>query len=240
MRPTQIRVKNFLSYEDSGEIDINNKTIIVGENNAGKSNFVNAIRTFFRFSSRRRQDLNNFYNRNKNKKINITVWFDDLSEEEKEDFSEGLNEPSTGELAVRLISEYNSDDGRAETNDYQQLVNNDSNKWEKKSGLANTLDNHLPDVAHYGAERELDDAAKTSNKSSLLFKLLGSAYDEISEENKKDLEKGREELQKQLRKETPTPIDELVGSLNEKMSNQVKIDGELNIGFDIPGVREMV
>lgn len=240
MRPTQIQIENFLSYENSGKVEINNKTIIVGENNAGKSNFVDALRTFFRFSSRRRQDLDKFHNRDEDKQIQITVWFDQLCDEEREEFDEGLDEPSTGELAVRLVSEYNSEEERAETNDYQRLTDSENNEWKKKTGLANTLDGLLPKVAHYEAERELDDAAKTSNKSSLLFKLLGSAYDDIPQEDKEALERRRDKLQEQLGEETPTPIDNLVTSLDEKMNKQVTMDGELDIGFDIPEVREMV
>lgn len=240
MRPTQIQIENFLSYENSGKVEINNKTIIVGENNAGKSNFVDALRTFFRFSSRRRQDLDKFHNRDEDKQIRITVWFDQLCDEEREEFDEGLDEPSTGELAVRLVSEYNSEEERAETNDYQRLTDSENDEWKKKTGLANTLDGLLPEVAHYDAERELDDAAKTSNKSSLLFRLLGSAYDDIPQEDKEALKKRRDELQEQLGEETPTPIDNLVTSLDEKMNKQVTMDGELDIGFDIPEVREMV
>lgn len=239
MRPTQIQIENFLSYENSGKVDINNKTIIVGENNAGKSNFVDALRTFFRFSSRRRQDLDNFHNRDEDKQIRITVWFE-LCDEEREEFDEGLDEPSTGELAVRLVSEYNSEEERAETNDYQRLTDSENDEWKKRTGLANTLDGLLPEVAHYDAERELDDAAKTSNKNSLLFRLLGSAYDDIPQEDKEALEKRRGELQEQLGEETPAPIEELVESLDKKMSSQVTMDGELNVGFDIPEVREMV
>ena len=106
MNPTQIRVENFLSYEDSGKVSLKNKTILVGENNAGKSNFVDAVREFFRFSSRARQDLNRFYNRDKDRDIQITVWFDGLSDEEREEFSNGVGEPEDGELAVRLVSKW--------------------------------------------------------------------------------------------------------------------------------------
>lgn len=243
MYPTQIRVENFLSYEDSGKINLADKTILVGENNAGKSNFVDAVREFFRFSNRARQDLNNFYNRDEDREIRITVWFDGLTDEEKEDFSNGVDEPEDAELAVRLVSEYNSTENRAETNDYQQLITADGesgDKWAKTTGLANALSNRLPDVSHYGAERELDDAAKTSNKSSLLYKLLGSAYDDIPRSVIEEFEDDRARLKQKLEQDTPEAIEDLTENLSLMMNRQVSIDGDLDIEFEMPTVKEMI
>lgn len=243
MKPTQIRVENFLSYEDSGKVDLDNKTILVGENNAGKSNFVDAVREFFRFSSRARQDLNKFYRRDEDRDIQITVWFDDLTDEEREEFSDGVAEPDDAEFAVRLVSKYNSKEGRAETNDYQRLIpasDGGGSEWAKKTGLANSLSNRLPDVSHYGAERELDDAAKTSNKSSLLYKLLGSVYDDIPDTDIEEFERDRDRLKEKLETDTPEPIDDLMENLNTMMGRQVSIDGDLDVEFEIPTVKEMI
>lgn len=239
--PTQIRVENFLSYEDSGKVNIDNKTILVGENNAGKSNFVDAVREFFRFSNRARQDLNNFYKRDEGRTIRITVWFDELTDEGREEFSNGVDEPEDAELAVRLVSEYNSKEGRAETNDYQLLIDGESgSEWAKTTGLANTLSDLVPEVSHYGAERELDDAAKTSNKSSLLYKLLGSAYDDIPPNGIEEFEEDRARLKQKLEEDTPEPIEDLTENISSMMGRQVSIDGDLAIEFEIPTVKEMV
>lgn len=243
MYPTQIRVENFLSYEDSGKIDLADKTILVGENNAGKSNFVEAVREFFRFSNRVRQDLNNFYNRDEDREIRITVWFDGLTDEEKEEFSSGVNEPEDAELAVRLVSEYDSNENRADTNDYQQLITVDGesgDNWAKTTGLANALNDRLPDVSHYGAERELDDAAKTSNKSSLLYKLLGAAYDDIPRNVIDEFEDDRAQLKQKLEQDTPEAIEDLTESLSLMMNRQVSIDGDLDVEFEMPTVKEMI
>lgn len=242
MWPVQIRVKNFLSYEDSGKVDLDNKTIIVGENNAGKSNFVDAVREFFNFSNRTRQDLKRFYNQDEDRQIQITVWFDELTDDEKEMFNNGTGVPNDAELAVRLVSEYNSEERRAETNDYQLLIENEEGEkeWIKPTGLTNDLSNQLPDVSHYGAERELDDAIKTSRKSSLLYKLLGSAYDEIPDDEVKDLEEDWKDLKTSLEEELPQPIEDLIENLDDKMDEQVNIDDKLDIEFEIPTVREMI
>jgi putative ATP-dependent endonuclease of OLD family len=243
MYPTQIRVENFLSYEDSGKINLSDKTILVGENNAGKSNFVDAVREFFRFSNRARQDLNNFYNRDEDREIRITVWFDGLTDEEKEEFSNGVGDPEDAELAVRVVSEYNSKENRAETNDYQQLITDDEesgDNWAKTTGLANALSNRLPDVSHYGAERELDDAAKTSNKSSLLYKLLGAAYDDIPRSVTDEFEDDRDRLKQKLEHDTPEAIEDLTENLSLMMNRQVSIDGDLDIEFEMPTVKEMI
>ena len=243
MKPIQIRVENFLSYEDSGKVDLDNKTILVGENNAGKSNFVDAVREFFRFSSRARQDLNKFYRRDEDKDIQITVWFDDLTDEEREEFSDGVAEPDDAEFAVRLVSKYNSKEGRAETNDYQRLIpasDGGGSEWAKRTGLANSLGDRLPEVSHYGAERELDDAAKTSNKSSLLYKLLGSVYDDIPDTDIEEFENDRDRLKEKLESDTPEPIDDLMENLSTMMSRQVSINGDLDVEFEIPTVKELI
>lgn len=242
MYPTQIRVQNFLSYEDSGKVDLDNKTILVGENNAGKSNFVDAVQEFFRFSSRARQDLNRFYDRDEEREIQITMWFDGLTNEEREEFNNGVGEPEDAELAVRLVSKYNSEEGRAETNDYQQLIpasNGDGSEWASKT-LVNPLSDRLPEVSHYGAERKLDDAAKTSNKSSLLYKLLGAAYDNIPAENIEGYENDRDNIKRKLKTDTPEPIDDLIENLSTMMGRQVSIDGDLSVKFEIPKLKEMV
>lgn len=240
MYPIQIRIENFLSYRDSGKIDLNDKTIIVGENNAGKSNFVEALREFFRFSNRARQDIENFHGRDGDKQIRITVWFDGMTEEEADDFKQGRGEPDDAEYAVRLVSEYNDREKRAETNKYQQLVDGENRVWSDATGLANSLDSHLPDVSYYGADRSLEDAAKTSNKNSLLFKLLGSVYEDLPEEDRTELETNRDELKQELEDDTPEPIEKLIENLDDKLDKQVSIDGELDIEFDIPSVKEMV
>lgn len=244
MYPTQIRVENFLSYEDSGKVNLDNKTILVGENNAGKSNFIDAVKEFFRFSNRARQDIDRFHNRNEDKEIRITVWFEGLTDEEREEFDRGVDVPEAAEFAVRLVSEYNSKENRAETNDYQQLTSvtdeKDETEWTKTTGLANSLNNQLPDISHYGAERELDDAAKTTNKSSLLYKLLGSAYDDIPHTSIEKFERDRDQLKEKLETNTPEPIDDLAENLTTMMGRQVSIDGELDIEFEIPTVKEMV
>lgn len=242
MKPTQIQIQNFLSYEDSGKVDLDSKTILVGENNAGKSNFIEAVQEFFRFSNRARQDLGNFYNRDEDREIQITVWFDNLSDEEKEKFKNGVDVPEAAELAVRLKSEYDSEENRAETNDYQLLVPDSEStgtEWSKETKLADRLSDCLPEISHYGAERDLDDAAKTSNKSSLLYKLLGSAYEEIPDEDTEELEKFRGELKTNL-EQTPKPIADLMDNLDEMMGRQVSIDGNLDIEFEVPTVKEMV
>ena len=46
MRLSQLRIKNFRSLKDSGDIRIESLQAFVGENNAGKSNILSAIEVF--------------------------------------------------------------------------------------------------------------------------------------------------------------------------------------------------
>lgn len=80
MNISKIRVKNYKSFLDSGEIEIkNNIFAFIGQNNTGKSAILDAIQVFFP-SSKKSVILEN-YHKSTDEDIEIEVWFSEVNNE---------------------------------------------------------------------------------------------------------------------------------------------------------------
>lgn len=110
-----IRVKNYRSYEDSGMIDVGNKLILVGENNAGKSNIFRALDMFHDVSPTSPHEIQDFHLRNTDDSIEIEVWFTGLSEEELDVFEDYICE---GQLYVKTVYPFDGDKGTVENKQF--------------------------------------------------------------------------------------------------------------------------
>jgi len=106
MRIKKIRVQNYRSYRDSGEIEVGDKLVLVGENNAGKSNILRAMEMFLDISPTSPQRVEDFHQKETEQDIEIGVWFTDLSADEREIFGEYLYEDT---LYVKTV--YPFDEG---------------------------------------------------------------------------------------------------------------------------------
>ena len=80
----KIEVKNFRSIRKT-YLDCDNLTAIVGRNGAGKSSFLYAVDTFYDIAAPITEE--DFFNRDMGSPIEIRVTYDDLREDEKEEFS---------------------------------------------------------------------------------------------------------------------------------------------------------
>lgn len=107
MRIDRIRIQNYRSYEDSGPIDIGDKLVLVGENNAGKSNLLRAVDMFLDISPTSPHQLQDFHLKSTGQDIGIQVWFTDLTEDELDVFEEYI---SDGVLWVKTIYPFDDED----------------------------------------------------------------------------------------------------------------------------------
>jgi predicted ATP-dependent endonuclease of OLD family len=107
MKLDRIRIQNYRSYSDSGSIDIGDKLVLVGENNAGKSNILRAVDMFLDISPTSPHEIQDFHLKNTDEDIEIEVWFSDLTEDEIETFEEYVFE---GVLWVKTV--YPFDDAK--------------------------------------------------------------------------------------------------------------------------------
>ena len=94
------------NYRSIKKIDLNMIDILqlVGKNNAGKSNILNAIDIFFNTSPS--LTLQDFVHRNKYAKIEIVVIFDNLNKTEKTLFAKYIIE---NEINIKLICEFDKE-----------------------------------------------------------------------------------------------------------------------------------
>lgn len=146
MKIKSINISNFRSIRQL-TMDFNQITVIVGPNNAGKSNILSALNLFFTSSTRGITDID-FHKRNVKEPIEISVKFCDLSQAEQATFKNYIVEH---ELNVRKT--ISMDESGTVTTKLQGLVNSpkdpilrsesfDSNKGEilsriKDGGLPN-------------------------------------------------------------------------------------------------------
>ncbi|MFB6185541.1 MAG: ATP-dependent endonuclease [Halobacteriaceae archaeon] len=107
MKIDRIRIQNYRSYEDSGSIDVGDKLVLVGENNAGKSNILRAIDMFLDISPTSPHQIQDFHLKNTDRDIEIQVWFTDLTEDELEVFEEYI---SDGVLWVKTVYPFDAED----------------------------------------------------------------------------------------------------------------------------------
>ena len=100
MRVKSMRVENFRSVR-SATHGLDGLTALVGANGAGKSTFLRALLVF---QGSQKPDVEDFYNRDTDESITITVTFTGLSDEAKKKFAKHL---PNGELVAVRVCGYN-------------------------------------------------------------------------------------------------------------------------------------
>ena len=85
MKLTKINIENFRSFKEE-EIHFDDYTCLVGPNGSGKSAVLMALNVFFRNEGFYRLTEEDFHHKNTNKPIKITLTFEKLSEDAKNDF----------------------------------------------------------------------------------------------------------------------------------------------------------
>jgi len=108
MKIDRIRAQNFRSYRDSELIEVDEKLVLVGENNAGKSNILRAIKLALDISPTSPHKLRDFHSENTEENIEITICFTDLTEEEQDIFEEYTSE---GVLWLKTVYPFDEEKG---------------------------------------------------------------------------------------------------------------------------------
>jgi len=114
MRLTQIRIQNFRAFRDE-TIRLDDYTCMVGPNGSGKSTVLTALNIFFRNTANSVTDLVNltqedFYQRETNRPVKITVTFEDLQSEAQTDFAHYYRQ---GRLIVSAVAVWDAQSGFA-------------------------------------------------------------------------------------------------------------------------------
>ncbi len=115
MKIELVRIENFRSFKDE-TIHFDDYNCFVGANGSGKSTVLYALNVFFRQFKDSQTDLNklseeDFHHKNTKDPIKITVTFNDLSEQARENLSHYVRQDK---LIVTAAAKFNSDSGIAE------------------------------------------------------------------------------------------------------------------------------
>lgn len=92
MKILSLKVQNFRTFGDEGvSLSMSNPTTLIGENNTGKSNILQALDLFFNFS-RTKMSKGCFHHDDLSKEITIEINFGELTDTEKKKFNVHLDE----------------------------------------------------------------------------------------------------------------------------------------------------
>lgn len=123
MRIKAIHISNLRAIADA-TVRLDDYTCFVGANGAGKSTVLFALNVFFREVDAQGNAITSltaedFHKRDTSKPVEITVWFDQLSEEAKEDFKDYFRQDL---LIVSAKAVFDENTGRAEIKQYGQRL----------------------------------------------------------------------------------------------------------------------
>ncbi|HEX5444289.1 MAG TPA: AAA family ATPase, partial [Pirellulales bacterium] len=112
MKIRKLRIENFRSFSDQ-EFELNRYSCFVGPNGAGKSTVLCALNVFFKEQDSSATDTSklcdeDFFGRQTDKPIRITVTFDDLSEEAKAQLGDYVRQD---ELVVTAEAQFDTESG---------------------------------------------------------------------------------------------------------------------------------
>lgn len=112
MKFENIKIKNFRNFEDIN-INLDNKNVVFGMNDVGKTNFLYALRYIFDKDIRKQNFIDSdYYKKNINKNIEILISID-ISDHNNEDCQKiraiikGNLKSNENKVYIRLIAEYN-------------------------------------------------------------------------------------------------------------------------------------
>jgi predicted ATP-dependent endonuclease of OLD family len=119
MKIESLRIENFRSYKDE-TIFLDDYSCFVGPNGSGKSTVFYALNIFFRQYKDSKTDLsklteNDFHHKDTQNDIRITVTFNDLSEQAKEDLKDYVRQDK---LIVTAVAKFDPTVERAEVKQY--------------------------------------------------------------------------------------------------------------------------
>jgi len=123
MKILSVRIQNFRSIKDQ-TIPFDDYTCLVGPNGSGKSNVLHALNVFFGESGvpgldTRSLTEEDFFNKNTEEPVQITIIFGDLSNEAKQDLSHYVRQEK---LIVSARAEFDPATGKAEIKQYGQRL----------------------------------------------------------------------------------------------------------------------
>ncbi len=207
MKLSNVYIKNYKSFKEIS-VDISDNTVIIGENNVGKSNFLKAIDFFLgpKWPMPHVLTVDDFHNNNTADPIIIRLKFTDLTAIELEEYSNHVND---NQLEIEMSCSYGADK--------IVLKYTHSGVWLRAPNREK-----IPFVLVPG----LRDIVKQSavNKWTLFGKLLDSVRKTITPELEDEIRVKLTEAN-DLLLDKVEKLNKIQDKLNQTMNEQTSIDG---------------
>ena len=216
MRIESIRIKNFRSYEDT-KLDCSPFNILVGRNNHGKSNFIEALEWFYTGKSAPNEIRRNGSNNEppNNEPIEVEVTFSNVQEGLKE-----ISNTANQEKIRNIINEHDVLRVRRSSSSdpkKREIQNPSTSEWQvQPCGADSTFNNCIPRFEFVQTTKNLKEIAaykSTSPIGQLLSGLLQSVL------NKDDSSEFKDFLEK---------FDALFGDKDPNTGNPSQVRSALN------------
>lgn len=177
MKISKIIVKNYRSIQNI-EIEFNQLSIFVGQNNHGKTNFFEAIEWFYKAKTVQNDE---HFNRDKSNEIFVEIFFDDVNISDIKKLKTPANQTkirnllgSNTKFSVRKTS--------TEPRKRRYFINGEERN--NPSGIDTAINEFLPKLEYVNTKIRLDDVSKYKDKNPIGLMLSGvlSAIVENSKE----------------------------------------------------------
>jgi len=216
MRLRNVMIKNFRALREVS-IDFSNMTVIIGENDCGKTSVMLALQTFF--ESKKLDSQSDYFKKEVSNPVIVEVKFDQLEEVIAE-----KPVATAKELVIRRIFAFN----QSAINEIQK-----SGKWEKITEAK--MKEMLPDFVLVPASRNLESQGKMTT-TGLLGKLLRPLIKQIIVA---EGAASAAELKKHIRMGVAQRIADVQDAMREQLNNpNLKLDHEVDVdplqGIQVP------
>ncbi|MFA6278701.1 MAG: AAA family ATPase [Candidatus Paceibacterota bacterium] len=196
------KISNFRALQEV-DVPLNKCSILLGENDVGKTSFLLALDRFF--ANKKISDEEDFFNRDTSADITLTLTFSDLPTDPTLDSIQKAD----GTITVRKTFSFN------ETPDTKAIMDDSSTKAVDKSILNDLLSS---DAFHFIPVRRDLSVQFSMTKTSLLGKTLRVRMHEAIKNNDADQSLGK--VEQLLVEAIKGPQEELQAFLREQMHNE--------------------
>lgn len=231
MELTKFHVEGFKPIKDDGFESIEELSVLIGKNDAGKSSFLEAIRIFL--DEKGKPDPNHFH-MNETEEIVFSGVFESIPDELSEDLTDSID-TSNGKL--QIVRKYVHNEGRAPSRmtllgeDEQEKLGSgtivDDGKELNKVPSRKRIWSYIPEPIYIPAERNISEQTKFKS-DTWIDRLLSPLLNDSD-----SLRTKRESLEEELQNEMGDLSDLIEGRLVDRMESisEVEVDpGAIDLG----------
>lgn len=176
MNISKIIVNNYRSIKEV-EIELENFSIFVGQNNHGKTNFFEAIQWFYNAKSTKEDE---FFDRDSDNKVSVEIFFENIQETDITKLSSETNQTKIRNI---LDNETEFSVKKTSVNHKRSYIVNGEDKG-NPLGLDSAMNEFLPKLEYVTTKIRLEDVSKYKARNPIavmLSDILGTIVEESEE-----------------------------------------------------------